>query len=384
MAMDNDFYNGPDEEAEEAPDCSGALEQYRLACEKGTERELVFSEEEYEYIIDHYIGQDNEEQGLKAAEQGFAQHPYSSSLLVRYADSLLTLPDRADRAAEILEEYENSFAGNIDIYFLLCRAYVKKELFDRARIYFAKALEIEAKPAEFADLICAIAQDCIDVSHYREALYYLMEADAIAPLYFEYYNDVAFCYERLDELDKAQEYYNRYLDEDPFNDNVWFNIGTVYARQRDFDRAIEAFEYSLALNETNGSSLYNIAVVFLNLEHYREAADFFNRFLQVEPESLAGVVGMADACLGLNDFAEARRRFGQALQMDRECEDARLGIECIEAIEVYLKGEKARFLAQMKSLAQKDSSWVSTVYSILPQLEGDGDFLRLLQSVRKG
>lgn len=380
--MDNDFYNDAEEDREDGADFSGALELYRQACESGSEGELALSEEEYEYIIDYFIGQDDEAQVLKASTLAFEKHPYSSALLVKYADSLLVNSD-VDKAVEILEEYENSFAGNIDIYFLLCKAFVKKGEFGRAREYFSQALEIDARPTDFTDLICSIAQDCIDADHYREALYYLMEADAIAPLFFEYYNDVAFCYERLEELDKALEYYNKYLDEDPFNDNVWFNIGTVYAKRKDFDKAIEAFEYSLALNESNSSSLYNIAVVFLNLERYRESVDFFRRFMLEEPGSVAGIVGMADAYLGLNDFTEAKKQFRQALLIDRECVDARLGIECIDAIEEYLKGEKSRFLAQMKDLAQKDSTWVSTVYTILPQLGSDGDFINLLKSIRK-
>lgn len=381
--MNNDFFDNHPEEGTD-PDFSQAVERYRKACEEGMEQEVSFSEEEFEYIIEYYIGENNEEAVLKAAGLAFSRHSYSSALLVKFCDSLIVSGD-PDRAIGLLKEYADSFYNNPDIYLLFTRAYVRKRIYPGARDYLAMALALDFKAEDVVDSICSIGQDCIDSGNYQEALYYFDKAEAMAPLHYEYYNDCAFCYDKLEDVNRALGYYNKYLDADPFNDYVWFNVGTVYARLKEFDKAVEAFEYSLALNGKNDASLYNLAVVFLNLDRYQEALDYFRQCYREDGHSAASCLGMADAYLGLRDLEQAKHYFMQALMADENCEDARLGYDCVLAIEQYMKGERLSFLEQMRVIAKQDSTWINTVYNILPQLSTDGDFVNLLlQSRRPG
>lgn len=379
--MNNEFFDNHPEEGGEQ-EFSQAVERYKKACEQGCEQETAFSEEEFEYIIEYYIGENNEAAVLKAAELAFSRHSYSSGLLVKFCDSLIVSGD-PDRAIRLLKEYEDSFNTNPDIYLLFARAYVRKRVYPGARDYLAMAISMDCKAEDLVDCICSIGQDCIDLGNYQEALYYFDKAAAMSPLPYEYYNDCAFCYDKLDEISKALEYYNKYLDADPFNDYVWFNVGTVYARLKEFDKAVEAFEYSLALNEKNDSSLYNLAVVFLNLDRYQEALNYFQECYQVDGHSAASCLGIADSYLGLRDLEQAKRYFMQALAADEDCEDARIGYDCVLAIELYMKGERLSFIEQMRIIAKQDSTWINTVYNILPQLSTDGDFVNLLLESRR-
>lgn len=377
-----DFYSDSYQDNDEGQDLSYALEAYKQACEAGTESSLLLSEEEFLYIIEYYISNIDEENVLKASEIAFQRHAYSSDLLVKLADSLI-LMGKVDRAVEILDEYKNSFLHNADILFLYCRAHINKRDFATARNYFDQIMQTEFKNRNTAESAASLAQDCVDIDNFKEALYYYLESDKIHPLIHDYYSGLAYCYEKLEELDNAILYYNKYIDEDPFNDNVWFNLGTIYAKQRNFEKAVEAIEYSIALNDTNASALYNLAVVFLNMERYQEAALHFTRFNEMEQDNLAGVIGLADARLGQNDFKGARLSFYQALDINGQCEEAMLGLKCIEAIGEYLRGEKYKFLSQMSDIAKKDFTWVNTVYTILPQLSSDGDFMNFLKTVKK-
>lgn len=379
--MDKNFFDRHEDETGEQ-DLSYAVEQYKKACLEGCEGDLAFSEEEFEYVIEYYINENDEERVLKVAELAFEKHPYSSSLMIKLCDSMI-VSGFPDRAIDLLKKYIGSFENNLDLYFLFTRAYVRKRLFPGARDYFAMAMSLNHKGEDVVDSICSIGQDCIDLGNYSEALYYLDRANLIRPLDYEYYNDYAFCYDKLDNTEKAIEYYSKYLDADPFNDYVWFNLGTVYARLKEFDKAMEAFEYSLALNGKNDSSLYNLAVVYLNLERYKEALECFMQCYEIDGHSAASSLGIADAYLGLKEVEKAKQYFQQALDADENCEDARAGYECVTAIEQYQKGEREKFLECMRTIVKQDATWINMVYGILPQLSSDADFLNLLMESRR-
>ncbi len=377
--MDN-FFDNHNREGEQYP--VYAVEQYKKACSEGYENEVMFSEEEFEYIIEYYIEENDEASVLKVAAIAFSKHPYSCSIMIKLCDSLI-ISGFADKAVELLKKYEHSFDNKADIYFLFTRAYVRKRLFPGARDYFDMAMSADFEGEDIADSICSIGQDCMDMSNYTEAVYYLDRAESVKPLNYEYYGDYAFCYDKLGDVPRALDYYNKYLDHYPFNDYIWFNIGTLYTRIKDFDKAMEAFEYSLALNGKNDSSLYNLAVVYLNLERYKEALDCFLQCYELDGHSAASCLGIADACLGLKDLGKAKLYFMEAFIADENCEDARIGYDCILAIEQYMKGERLQFIEQMRVIARKDSAWINTVYTILPQLASDGDFITLLLESRK-
>ncbi|MEG0519489.1 MAG: hypothetical protein RR555_11615, partial [Bacteroidales bacterium] len=106
--MNNDFFNSQEDDNDNEQDFSYAVEQYKAACKNGCEGDLAFSEEEFEYIIEYFIDENDEEQVLKVAEIAFAQHPYSSMLLIKYCDSLI-LAGLTDKAIEVLNSYKDSF-----------------------------------------------------------------------------------------------------------------------------------------------------------------------------------------------------------------------------------------------------------------------------------
>ncbi len=363
-------------------DFSYVLDLYIEACKEGKEEEISLSEEEYIYIIEHFIDKEDEEQALKASKLAFDRHPYSLELLIKYADSLVVCAD-PDGAISLLDTYKNSYSDNSDILYIYSRAYIHKNDFEMARNCFLKIHDSENKCDNMGDATLSLAQDCIDAANYQEALFYLNKVSDSDPSLFECYNDMAYCYEKLDDLKLSIEFYNKYLDKDPFNDNVWFNLGTIYAKSGDFERAVEAFEYSLALNGKNSSSLYNMAVVYLNIEQYKKSVGFFNDFLECEPDSIAGYIGKANALMGLNDYSGARNAFLKASGMDPSCVEINMGLEALSAIEHYIKGDKYSFYLRLDFIAEVDRSWLDTIIKVLPELTEDQEFLNYVKMKRK-
>lgn len=379
--MVNDFINERGE-----GDFENSYLVYLQALEEENLASLNFSEDEFEYVLDRLVEEGKEEQVLELSTLAFEKYPYSSSILARFCDTLI-LMGNPDRALEVLASYADSFSAESSIQLLFARANIAKGRFVHARDYFYRALQLSDGGVDMVDSVCALAQDCIDTGNYTEALYYLGKAERLAPLPFEYQNDYAFCYDRLDEPQKAIECYNKYLDSNPFNDTVWFNLGTVLARVREFEKAIEAFEYSIALNEGNSSSLYNLAVVYMNLQRFADGARIFEQFVAIDADVL-GRMGLAEAYMRLERFEDSVAQLDMVVaagieKVGENYNVALCGLDAVKAIKCCRKGEYEMFKELFLNLFNSASTWLTVVYDMLPFLNGEDWFLEFLQNIKK-
>ncbi|MBQ2912526.1 MAG: tetratricopeptide repeat protein [Bacteroidales bacterium] len=375
--MENEFFEDKDGGA----DYEKLFSEYLSAKEEGNLALLNFSEEEYESLLDRLVEEGKEDDVLELSQLAFERYPYSPALLTRFCDTLI-LMGNPDKALDILSAYKDSFSAESAMYILFSRANIMKKKFAHARDYFYKAMELgndSLNDIDSAEQVCTLAQDCIEVGNYEEALYYLERAQRIAPLPYEYSNDFAFCYDRLDEPQKAIEHYNNYLDKDPFNDTVWFNLGTVQARIREFEKAIEAFDYSIALNPGNSSSMYNLAVVYMNLQRYQEAAQVFEQFVEIDADVL-GRLGLGEAYIRMERFQDAITQFEKAGEVSAE---ALLGIDTVKAILCCRNGEFEIFKELFLKIFNNGTAWLAVVYDMLPFLQGEQWFLDFLETIKK-
>ena len=376
--MVNDFIN--DREGE----FPGAFEEFLFAKEQGNLQSLDLSEEAFEYVLERLLdegGEECEENVLELSGIAFEKFPYSLHLLSRYCDALI-LSGNPDKSLEILASYEDSYSQVQGFHFLLVRGNVAKGKYRHAREHFYRALECTGDEGETIESSCAIAQDCIDSRNYREAIFYLERGERIRPLPYEYFNDYAFCHDRLDEPEKAAQYYDRYLDKNPFNDTVWFNMGTVQARLKDFDKAIEAFEYSIALNGGNSSSLYNLAVVYMNLQRYREAALTFEEFVKIDADIL-GRLGLGEAYIRLEKQTEAIEQFELVLADGERVAEGRAGLDTVMAIRACRNGDNEAFKELFMKIFATGTAWLGVVYDMLPHLQNEKWFLEFLENIKK-
>lgn len=375
--MENNFYSDKEQEGE----FPQAYDIYLSARAEGKLDGLEFNEEQFEYVIDRLMDEGDGEAVMELSGMAFEKLPYSVGLLTRYCDTLI-LYGNSGKALEILSMYEDSFQGSAVVQFLFARANVSQKKFRHARDYFYKALECGEGDSDAMESVGALAQDCIDAGNYRESLFYLERASRLGKLPFEYYNDFAFCYDRLDEPEKAAEYYNMYLDKNPFNDTVWFNMGTVQARLKDYDKAIEAFEYSIALNNANSSSLYNLAVVYMNLQRYREAAQTFEQFVAIDADVL-GLLGLGESYIRLNRNQDATDQFAKVIASDDKVSEGHAGLNTVKAIECYNRGDMEGFKSAFIDIYKTGTAWLGVVYDVLPQLENDKMFIDFLLELKQ-
>jgi tetratricopeptide (TPR) repeat protein len=419
--MIDDFFNSDNEEDFE--DLSHLIPKCEEAMAKGEMDTLRFTEEEFDFLINHYLNEGDDWMVSEVARMGYEQHPYSVDLGTKYADVLIVNRE-IDRAKEILASLVERVPRNGDIFFLIARTFIKSEGHEAAREAIQKAASLS--PEDASDMYHTAAQDYIDSAEYEIALEYLFEARRYSDEDPELLNDIAFCYERNGKFAESLDYYEQFLDEDPFNDNVWFNVGTIHARELRFDKSIEAFDYAIALNPANSSVLYNKAIVYVNTENYKRGIETFEEFLKHEPGNLFAILGIADAFLAMDNFKEAQRYYNDALALDKYCNEANLGMAYILMLQldhfgslVYLRRivgnegiefsviahqllltfkrtnlpefllyhtiaqyylhNREQFLKNMELLAAIDNLWVRKIYDLIPNLKSDTLYTSLMR-----
>lgn len=419
--MIDDFFNSDSEEDFE--DLSHLIPKCEEAMAKGEMDTLRFSEEEFDFLINHYLNEGDDWMVAEIAAMAYNQHPYSVDLGTKYADVLIVNRE-IERAKEILASLVERVPRNGDIFFLIARTFIKSEGHEAAREAIQKAAALS--PEDASDMYHTAAQDYIDSAEFEIALEYLFEARKINEDDPELLNDIAFCYERTGRFAESLDYYERYLDEDPFNDNVWFNVGTIHARELRFDKSIEAFDYAIALNPLNSSVLYNKAIVYVNTENYKKGIETFEEFLRHEPGNIFAILGIAEAFLAMDKLQDAQRYYLEALSFDKQNQEANMGMAYIsmvmqdhfgalvylrrfmgnEGIEYnvvapqllltfkrtnlpefllyhtvaqYFMHNREQFLRNMELLSVIDNLWVRKVYDLIPNLRSDTLYTSLMR-----
>lgn len=327
--MLDDLFNSQDEEDNEDENFSHLIPACEDAMASNKMDSLRFSEEEYEFLLNNYIMEGNDKMVNDLAHLAYLQHPYSADIVLRYADVLIVRRE-IEEAKDILQNLLERTTDNGDVYFLIGRACLKSGEHEEARKNIIKAVAL--LPEDASEMLQTAAQDYIDMAEFEKALEYLIDAEAVFTDETELYNDIAFCFERLNRFEDSLVYYEKYLDKDPFNDNVWFNVGTIHARELRFDKSLEAFDYAIALNPENSSVLYNKAIVYVNTENFQKGIDTFTEFLKFEPDNVFAIVGIAEALLAMENLTEAAHYYQQALVLDKGNIEANAGLSLISML----------------------------------------------------
>ena len=314
---------------------------------QGAEEEIAeenrFEEDEYEYIIDKYVDLYNIEMANKASEEGFLRYPYSSALLVRYCDAMV-IRKEFDKALSTLDHYKGSFPPNADIYLSYSRVYIGMKDIREARRYFEMAIAVESFPEDVCDSVHTLAQDCMEIEQYEEAVYYLDRTAELTATWNAKHNetekdenltsfwfDYAFCCEKLGQEDKSIELYQKCLDIDPFNDIIWHNLGIIYEKKSRYKDAYDAFGYAIALNPQNIHALFNMGQLCIECKMPQEALKHFNDFNRIEKNNPDGICGQALSYFFLGDLNQAEILYRKALIFDPQHNGAKMGLAEVQA-----------------------------------------------------
>jgi len=97
---------------------------------------------------------------------------------------------------------------------------------------------------------------------------------------------------KKENFQKAAEYFEKAVQEDPEFAFAWDNLGISYRQLNQIDKAIEAYSKSIALDPKGMMPLQNIAVAYVYKKDFRKAISAYQKLAEVDsnnPEVFYGI-----------------------------------------------------------------------------------------------
>jgi tetratricopeptide (TPR) repeat protein len=209
--------------------------------------------------------------------------------------NILSRRDNHKEAIKLLEQALKITNDESDVLSLLGMEYLFLEDFENSKHYFMKCLE----------------QDKEDFS----ALY-----------------NIIYCFEYLDQHEAAIDYLNDFLNNNPYCEVAWHQLGKQYFKLEEFKKALAAFDFAIISDDRFIGAYLEKGKVLEKLKRFNEAIESYTISLGLDdPTSFALLrIGKCYEILGSDELA---------LQFFNKCveEDALLDKGWIAITDFYFK-----------------------------------------------
>jgi tetratricopeptide (TPR) repeat protein len=287
-----------------------------------THIELYFDVHEYEFAIDYYMDEPNIDKAFTLVLVASKQHPKSSEIILRKAKLYLS-KGKPEKALHLIKSIQDLESEKHEIESLWGFCLVETDAYQEAEIHFDKAI---TAASDDLDISYYIATNLINKEQFELAIKYLEQTyliDNTNP--FAIY-DLAFCYEKTNQLEMSVIFYTKFIDIDPYSDNAWYNLGILYNRLEEYQDAVSSFDYALAINDKNAMALFNKANTYANWGQYEIAIDLYNDFLKLEKDNVVAIYYTGECYEKLDRLDEAKAHYLAALSFDTTFSEAWHGL----------------------------------------------------------
>src|SRR5690348_3455698 len=269
--------------SEEFDELRELIQQYENLREGRTH--VFLDEDSFEQIIDYFDDQDELNKALQAAECGIEQFPFSAFLLLKKAN-LLIESKRYKDALGLLDKAALLDAMDINLYILKTDAYLAMNEHEKA----VEVLERQLTRFEGEDrteLLLELADvydDWEEFDKVFDCLKMVLEYDLNNE---EALHKICFWTEFTGRNEESLRLHRHIIDEHPYNELAWFNLGTAYQGLKLYEKAVDAYQYAVAIDDKFEYAYRNMGDAYIRLRKYPEAIKVLERHLEIaKPEDV--------------------------------------------------------------------------------------------------
>ncbi len=271
-------------------------------------------EESFERIIDYYDEKEQLALALEAAEYGIEQYAYSASLLLRKADILIALK-KYKEALPTLEKAELLDRRDTNLYILKTDVYLALDMQQKAADVLEAAIE-DFNGEEKIDLLFELADVYDDYENFEKVFNCLVMILNIEPTNEEALYKICFWTDFTGRNEEGIKLHQKIIEEFPFSELAWFNLGAAYQGIKLYEKAIDAYQYAIAIEEKFDYALRNMGDAYIRLRKYKEAIEVLEKVLELaRPEDV--IYEAIGHCYDrLNNYANARFYYKKASHLN--------------------------------------------------------------------
>lgn len=273
-------------------------------------------EEAFETIIDYFDEQEELVKALEATEYAIEQYPYSSALLLKRAD-LLIASKRYKEALHNLHQAEILDTSDINLYILKTDAYLALDKQEKAAAVLEAALDY-FEGDEKIELLFELADVYDDYENFDkvfDCLKMILELDQNNE---EALYKICFWTDFTGRNEEGIRLHQKIIEDNPFNELVWFNLAAAYQGIKLYEKAIDAYLYAVAIDDKFDYAWRNLGDAYLRLRRYKEAIEVLQKVLELaRPEDV--IYEAIGHCYDkLQNYAQARFHYRKASHLNQD------------------------------------------------------------------
>ena len=283
-------------------------------------------EDAFEQLIDYFDEKDDLSSALEAADYGIQQYPYSSILQIKKAD-LLIVKRHYRETLVLLEKAELLDRGDINLYILKTDVYLALDQQKKAADLLEKAIHL-FEGEERIELLFELADVYDDYEEFDKVfncLKLILEQDQTNE---EALYKICFWTDYTGRNEEGIKLHQKIIDEHPFTELAWFNLGAAYQGVKLYEKAIDAYQYAIAIDEKFDYAYRNMGDAYLRMRKYKEAIEVLQKVLELtRPEDV--IYEALGHCYDkLKNYAQARFHYRKASHLTPEDSHLHYKIAC--------------------------------------------------------
>lgn len=207
----------------------------------------------YIWLAFLYLGVDNLPKTISWAKLALERDPKFSLALFLIVSSYLN----SDEIQSLLEFCEGQIPNYLDSYTLWSyygNALLRNKNYQSAKEIFIELFNQFNKPSLLKNITTSTSKPVL-------------------------LNNIAVCYMKMGEFDKAIEKYNEAIKLDEKDALIWSNYGLVYAKMGNYDQALFFINKALSINSEFASSWYHLAKTYYKMGNFSKALETVEKSL---------------------------------------------------------------------------------------------------------
>jgi len=309
---------------------------------------LFFDSEEFESIIIYYLESGNSSMANKAIKMAIEQYPKNTSILLLKVEALI-FENNIEEAEKIIDSLYEIDRNNSEIIIQKSRILSKRKKHSKS----INLLKKISKDCEFySDALVMIGKEYLFIDNFENAKEKFKEYIKNHQLDYAVLNNLLYCFDALGNTDDTINYLNDFLEENPYCEVAWHQLGKQYLKKELFKEALTAFDFAIIsddsfvgaylemgkvleklnkinqaieqyeivtkIDEPNPFALYRIACCHNKLGNIELAISYYNKTVEEDPIHDSAWMSLATSYYKQKDYLEAKNHLIKAIEIDSE------------------------------------------------------------------
>ncbi|EAS19066.1 tetratricopeptide repeat protein [Nonlabens mediterrranea] len=260
-----------------------------------------FDSEEFEQIVEYYLEAGKMIMARKAVQLGLSQHPSSVEIRLLQAE-ILVFDNEFEQAHELLNTLYELQPHNSEIYIQKANIYSKTDDHEKAIDLLNQALDLTEDQSDVYNLI---GMEYLFIENYKLAKTNFIKCLELDESDYSALYNIIYCFDFLKENKEAIEFLNNFLNNNPYSEVAWHQVGKQYFDLKMYQKALAAFDFAIISDELFVGAYLEKGKVLEKLGQYNQAIENYQITLELDdPTSFAYLrLGKCYQKLGAYDLA---------------------------------------------------------------------------------